>query len=386
MKLIPSLKPDTVKYLKGLSLKIKLLLSFAVIFGASSIYFLMQAIKSGEYPLWIALLKVVYSTVIISLTILFFWKKPNLYWIGIFLFGILFVMGTDYIGTIPHSPITQEMLHHKNKTCTIGGLVTVYSGFLLFTILILKEGVAKVKLETEMEVAKKIHSILVPPISLNTGTLEIYGKSVPIDKMGGDLIDTLVDKNKTLCLVADVSGHGISAGVVMGTFKSIVHTLIREDITLASLFSRTNSVLFELKEKKMFVTAAAICFLSSGEMEFSVAGHPPILHFQKRNGQIEQLKLKQVALGFVPRYQFTSRTASFEEGDIFVMVTDGLTETADKNERLLGLRPIEECINRNLDKPLPDICDAVFNCACKHGIADDDQTILLIKCLAPKQG
>jgi serine phosphatase RsbU (regulator of sigma subunit) len=139
-----------------------------------------------------------------------------------------------------------------------------------------------------------------------------------------------------------------------------------------------------LKEKKMFVTAAAIRFLSSGEAEFSVAGHPPILHFQKRSGKIEQLKLKQVALGFVPRYTFTSRTTSFEDGDMFVMLTDGLTETANKDEQLMGLQPIAECISLNLDKPLPDICDAVFDCACKHGIADDDQTILLIKCLPPE--
>ena len=131
----------------------------------------------------------------------------------------------------------------------------------------------------------------------------------------------------------------------------------------------------------MFVTAAAVRFLSDSEAEFSVAGHLPILQFQKRNNKINHLNLKQIALGIRPNYNFISQTISFQTGDLFAMVTDGLTETVNKHQHLLGIQPLEESIKLNMDKPLAGIDNAVFDRVRNHGAAHDDQTILPIRCL-----
>jgi serine phosphatase RsbU (regulator of sigma subunit) len=381
MKWLPILAPERARFWQNLSLKAKLIFSLAAIFIVSSLFLLMQVLKSDDSPLWIALLKVVYSTGIFAVIFINIWKKPRLLYVLPIVLGVLFIVGTDVIDTIPYDSITREMINQKNKICTICAIFTVYTGFLLFSIFIKKEGTAKVKLETEMEMAKKIHDILVPPVSMKTGNIEIQGRSVPIAEMGGDIIDTIVKENETTCIIADVSGHGISAGIVMGTFKSIIHTVSREEISLASMFTRANSVLYELKSKGMFVTAAAIRFLSHSEAEFSVAGHLPILHFQKRSGKINRLNLKQIALGIRPNFNFVSQNICFESGDLFAMVTDGLTETANNQEHLLGIHPLEECIKLDMDKPLAGIDNAVFDLAHNHGTAHDDQTILLIRCL-----
>ncbi len=72
-------------------------------------------------------------------------------------------------------------------------------------------------------------------------------------------------------------------------------------------------------------------------------------------------------------------TEPFEEGDLFALLTDGLTETANNREHLLGIQPLEECIGLDMDKPLAGIEEAIFDRARNHGTARDDQTILLIR-------
>lgn len=95
-------------------------------------------------------------------------------------------------------------------------------GYWVFINFIETEGFRHLRYQTEVELAEQLQSTLVPPILLRTEHLEIAGRSLPSSNMGGDLADTLQSEDSVICDIADVSGHGIAAGVLMGMVKTAV--------------------------------------------------------------------------------------------------------------------------------------------------------------------
>jgi serine phosphatase RsbU (regulator of sigma subunit) len=102
----------------------------------------------------------------------------------------------------------------------IGVLVGTILGYRLLVDFIRTEGLATVRMQTELALAHGIQSTLVPTLSFQTDRFEVYGKSIPSTEMGGDLIDTVQSDGALLAYVADISGHGLAAGQLMGMLKT----------------------------------------------------------------------------------------------------------------------------------------------------------------------
>jgi len=98
----------------------------------------------------------------------------------------------------------------------------INTGYILFLVFIETEGVKHLRIQTELDLAEQLQTTLVPPVSLRTAYVEVESRSIPSSKMGGELADTLVSNRSVTCYVADVSGHGIPAGVLMGMVKTAV--------------------------------------------------------------------------------------------------------------------------------------------------------------------
>lgn len=100
---------------------------------------------------------------------------------------------------------------HDQHWSGISGLISFLTG----------EGLANLRLQTELALAHEIQTVLVPPISYKGAEFEAYGRSIPSEKVGGDLVD-IVEAGGLLAYVADVSGHGLPAGQLMGMLKTAV--------------------------------------------------------------------------------------------------------------------------------------------------------------------
>jgi serine phosphatase RsbU (regulator of sigma subunit) len=100
----------------------------------------------------------------------------------------------------------------------IVGLVTL--GYMVFFTFISTEGKKYVRLRTEIELAERVQARLVPVFEMIVARLAICGKSVPSSSVGGDLVDAVAFDGSVTCYLADVSGHGIAAGVLMSMVKS----------------------------------------------------------------------------------------------------------------------------------------------------------------------
>src|ERR1700761_7448446 len=108
--------------------------------------------------------------------------------------------------------------------------------------------------------ASEIQSTLVPPVSYKDAWIEAYGDTVPKDSVGGDLVDLFPHGRNVIAYVADVSGHGLRAGVLMGMAKAAIRYGLLLEQPLAKLLDDLNSVLRAIKEPAMYLTIAALRF------------------------------------------------------------------------------------------------------------------------------
>ena len=102
-----------------------------------------------------------------------------------------------------------------------GIVLVVMVSYFFFVGFIRAAGKESYRIQSELELAHGIQKTLVPPVSLRTESFEVYGISEPSDKVGGDLVDALLLPNGDMvAYVADIAGHGLPAGILMGMLKT----------------------------------------------------------------------------------------------------------------------------------------------------------------------
>lgn len=225
----------------------------------------------------------------------------------------------------------------------------------------------------------QMQSTLVPPLSYSGARLEAHGRSLPKDDVGGDLMDLVVSGEDVAAYVADVSGHGFRAGVLMGMVKTAVRYGLLLGQPLVKLLEDLNRVLPAVKEPNMYATFAALRFTGNYQAEYVSAGHVPLLHFQCSTRGVVRHCVPQLPLGLVATDGYSSVKLSYEPGDIFALVTDGVLERGDDLDPDLGLDRIAKLLRNNADAPLSDVAELIYADLATCGRQHDDQTVLLLK-------
>lgn len=241
------------------------------------------------------------------------------------------------------------------------------------------EGAASVRMQTELALAHGIQATLVPKISLNTPRFELYGVSFPSTEMGGDLVDAVEQDGNLIAYVADVSGHGLPAGQLMGMLKTAMRLGIELRQNPVSLLRNADRVLPTLKQPEMYATLALVCFDDSMEAEYSLAGHPPILHYRKSRNDVVLLAMQQFPVGLLLNPQFTSVRTPFASGDLFFILTDGIIEVTNELDEEFGLERVKRLVVRYAAEPLPSIWECIRSAGEGHGPQADDQSGLLVR-------
>ena len=259
----------------------------------------------------------------------------------------------------------------------IGLLVTVTAGYTFFLTFISITATRYLRAQAEISIARDIHRVLVPAVETRIGDFEFLGCSVASGDVGGDLVDLVDQDTGWLGYVADVSGHGVGPGVVMGMFKSALRMRARAGGSMASLLDDIHAVLMPLKQPQTFVTVACMRGGSGDEVECAVAGHLPILRV--RSGCVEEVTSPQIAVGMFDGTTFSSSSVDCRPGDLFALLTDGLIEVFDAERNELGFEWAKGVLRSSADQPLSAIADRFLADARAHGSQLDDQTILLIR-------
>jgi len=293
--------------------------------------------------------------------------------------GYISNLANKYIRPITAADLTRETVQGRLRIEGAIMMFMIIGGYMLIVYFVRAEGLRVFGPLTEVRLAREVHQRLVPEIARRIGGYEIYGISVPSGQVGGDLVDVIQNGKTWIAYVADVCGHGVPAGMVMAMVKSAAHSSSSEQPSLAAFLSQLNSVLKELSAPNDFVTFACVAGDGGPEVQFSIAGHHPILHFRKKAGVVEERSVSNPPLAVFSGPDFSIASMECDEGDIVVVVTDGLTEAADKNGRELGLEPLKSVLLQSADAPLRATAQALRDAALRQGKQVDDQTVLLVR-------
>ncbi|MBV9301570.1 MAG: SpoIIE family protein phosphatase [Acidobacteriaceae bacterium] len=156
--------------------------------------------------------------------------------------------------------------------CTVTG----YNCLLRF---INHEGMSYARAATELQHAYRIQSTLVPPVSARSHLAEVFGRTSPSEQVGGDLVDVVpLSDSSVFAYVADISGHGLNAGILMGMYKTAVRVGLEAHQDAGSLLNLLNDVMRVMKDPSMYATFGCLRFTDKG-MEYALAGHPAMLHY-----------------------------------------------------------------------------------------------------------
>jgi hypothetical protein len=257
-------------------------------------------------------------------------------------------------------------------------VIAVLLGYGCFLYVTITQGRRYFRVQAEIELATEIHRVLVPTIDTELGRFEFYGRSLPSGEVGGDLIDLAGSEDQWVAYLADVSGHGVAPGVVMGMVKSAARMLLSSGDDAGHLMPRLNEVLYPLKKPDMFVTFCFVAKKGDG-LRIGLAGHPAILHFSARTNEVGQLECPNMPLGILPSGDFASSEIRTEDGDLFVLYTDGLLETTNAAGEEFGLKRLQAELQKHGKAPLEAICRAVQESVARHGAQFDDQSLLLMR-------
>jgi serine phosphatase RsbU (regulator of sigma subunit) len=283
---------------------------------------------------------------------------------------------------VPGPGLSGTALRHRMSADVDAAIVSIIASFVLFANVLRFEGTRSARARTEIALARDIHRLLVPRVSKRINGFEFRGLSVPSGDVGGDLVDLVENSRGWTVFVVDVSGHGVGSGLLMGVIKSSARTELRHGGGLERLLNTLNSVVFELKDPRMFATFAGLQFDGGSHLQFAVAGHLPILHYSAATSTLAELTTPQVAVAMFDDRLFSASMVSCSPGDLLVIVTDGITEVFDGQDREFGFEQVKSIIRSNAREPLDVIEHRLMAAARSHGAQLDDQTLLLVRASA----
>jgi phosphoserine phosphatase RsbU/P len=237
----------------------------------------------------------------------------------------------------------------------------------------------------ELEIASDVQQFLFPEKLPNTDRLRLEASYLPHDLVGGDYYDFIpINKNQFLICVADVSGKGIPAALMMSNFQASLRTLLRQTPNLREVVEALNFQVMENAKGEKFITFfGAIYDLELKTLVYINAGHnPPIL--VRSTGELQLLEDGCMVLGAVPELPFINE--GFLTGiDDFLLFcyTDGLTETIDESgkdfslESLVSYFSVRENFVKDLSTIHQDIIVALDTHKGRNAYHDD---ITMLSC------
>ena len=209
----------------------------------------------------------------------------------------------------------------------------------------------------ELEIASDVQQFLFPDKLPNTERLKMEASYLPHDLVGGDYYDYIpINKNQFLLCVADVSGKGIPAALMMSNFQASLRTLLRQMPNLTEIVEALNYQVLENAKGEKFITFfGAIYDINLKTLVYVNSGHNPPLLWDKKNG-IRLLEDGSTVLGAMHPLPFL-REGFITDLDDFLLFcyTDGLTETVNEKGEEYGQQSLIEYFEKNHHKELKTI-------------------------------
>jgi serine phosphatase RsbU (regulator of sigma subunit) len=242
----------------------------------------------------------------------------------------------------------------------------------------------KERLQSEIEIAAEIQRNLLPKEGPHFRGVSFSAHFEPTASIGGDYYDLFnLDKSRLAVAIGDVSGHGLSTGLVMAMVKAAITTLVEEGADETSLFHRLNELVYRSTERRAFMTLAFTIFdLERGTIRHTNAGH--LYPYLLRTNSDVPLNLESPSLPLGVRAKLDAHTVEVElkEGDTIVYLSDGIVEAQNEEGDPFGFDELERMLARSSDRSPTALRDSILEAVARHSgsrPADDDRTVMVLR-------
>jgi sigma-B regulation protein RsbU (phosphoserine phosphatase) len=239
------------------------------------------------------------------------------------------------------------------------------------------------RLEGEMEVARQVMAGILPAATPKLAGFDVAALIEPCYEVGGDYYDfiPLVDDRWGIAM-ADVSGKGVPAALVVAAMRATLYTLAKRELALRSVFRHANEFIHaSTGVRAKYVTLFyAVLDVQARRMIYVNAGHlPPVV--MRANGDVELLRSGGFPLGFFDTPRYFEQFVQLQSGDLVCLYTDGITEMSNANDEDYGRGRLIEVLRRTQKSPAEEICDAVLADVRRFGerAPHDDASVLILK-------
>ena len=260
--------------------------------------------------------------------------------------------------------------------------------YTLITLKDLEDELEKERLENELHIAQNVQTSLLPKKIPSYNNYEISVRFKPAKKVGGDFYDFFeLGNNKLGIIIGDVSGKGLGAAIYTTLLKGIFQTLAFECSSTVELFTKANSLLYQMLDRKSFITAIyAILDTEANTLVFSRAGHEPLAVYENKESDFKVHNPKGLGLslemGRILTKNLEEKTVHISENDILLFYTDGLVDLKNNYSVKSSLDEFKKIITDNHLESSLSIVNKFEN-EIDHYSKDydqyDDITLILIK-------
>jgi serine phosphatase RsbU (regulator of sigma subunit) len=248
---------------------------------------------------------------------------------------------------------------------------------------LIDESIKALQYERELALAVQIQKNFLPRTEPDFAPYEISGSARACRRVGGDYYDYIaIDKDRLAVVVADVSGVGVSASLLMASLRGALHEKFPGTVDLGELASKLNDFVYSSSDSHLFISFfLAIIDRRKDEVVYVNAGHnPPLL--QGRRGPVRLLGSTGLCLGMFPDQSYAEETVALGPGDILCFYTDGIVESRKGEHDEYGDGRLAEKIRETSGLPAQEIRDKIFEdvfafSGCTE--AGDDMTLVVVK-------
>jgi phosphoserine phosphatase RsbU/P len=278
------------------------------------------------------------------------------------------------IGDIEEGEGVSPIIKHLNFIQTLTNIIVVAIENMRF----FKESLRQEAIKKELELASKMQNMLIPSSSILPRNDKIYMTAfyLPHFDVGGDYYDYIpLGRNEFGFCIADVSGKGMSAALLMSNFQANLRALFTHDISLDALMEKLNErVLFSANGEKYITIFVGRFNYKTRELQYINAGHNQPMLYMKKQKELSLLTKGCVGIGMIDEIPFIRKgSITIEEPAKILCYTDGLVELIDGKEISFGTKEIEDCImnNNSIDDNIQAIIKKQGICEGSAAIFDD---------------
>ena len=263
------------------------------------------------------------------------------------------------------------------------GIIAAQSAQIIENARLYEEEKALLRMKEELNLARQIQTDLLPSQIPDVPGYDLAGISVPAESVGGDYFDFIpIDDHSLAVCLADVSGKGLPAALLMSNLQAIIRSQTFMPGTVAECLERSNKILYRNTAPNKFATVFfGILDVRTNRFCYANAGHDRPL-VVSTGASVQELPTAGLPLGFLEEASYGENCFEFKPNDLLLIYTDGISEAMNKHEEEFSVDRIIQFLNQHHKNSAQAVIDGLIAQVNNHAAGfqqSDDMTLIVVK-------